>query len=163
MPSPPARRRSLLDTRLPIVALCVVLIVLVALLTRSLWERRPSRGDHKAEGRPAPLSIVSAQFDAEDEWVPTLVGDTLIVRVTYDGDCEDHRFGLDDETRGDTLLLRLTHNDAGDTCDGRVYDELRLAAPAAAKTARVLVLEDPEAGTPFPIVRAVQRPATARR
>lgn len=152
---PPPRRRSLFDTRTPILITCLVLAVLVALVARALWQRRPA-STHREEGRPAPLSVVAAQFEALPDEPPTLVGDTLRVRVTYDGDCKDHRFGLRSDTRGDTLVLRLTHDDAGDRCTGRVYDELRLPAPDAAKQARVLVLEDPEGGPPFAVVRAAR-------
>lgn len=146
------------DTRLPIVGTLVVLAVLVGLIARVLWNRRPE-STHRVEGRPAPLSIVGAQFEALPDQPPTLVGDTLRVRVAYDGDCKDHGFGLRSTRRGDTLALRLTHDAGGDRCSGRVYDELRLPAPDAARSARVLVLDDPEGGRPFSVVRATPAPA----
>ena len=150
---PPPRRKRLFDTRVPIILTCLVLVVLVALLARALWQRRPA-STHREEGRPAPLSIVAAQFEALPDLPPTIVGDTLRVRVTFDGDCKDHRFGLRSATRGDTLVLRLTHDSRDDECMGRVYDELRLPVPEEARGARVVVLEDPEGGTPFPVVQA---------
>ncbi len=99
--------------------------------------------------RTDPFSVVLSEFPAEPDQPPALDGDTLLVRVQYAGGCSDHAFALAADARGDTTVLALRHDAAGDACEALVYDELRLALPEPLPGAGPVVLRNPQGGPPF--------------
>lgn len=96
-----------------------------------------------------PFTVVLSQFPAEPDQPPRLDGDTLVVRVMYEGDCADHTFALAQAQRSDTLVFTLRHDAQRDDCEGVVYDELRLGLPEPAPSEGVVVLRNPRGGEPF--------------
>lgn len=96
-----------------------------------------------------PYTIVLSEFPAEPDLPPLLDGDTLQLRVSYLGDCEDHGFTLEEDARRDTTVLFLRHDARADDCTGTVYDELRLPLPEPLPPTGTVVLKNPEGGVPF--------------
>lgn len=96
-----------------------------------------------------PFTVVLSQFPAEPDQPPLLHGDTLVVRVRYEGDCEDHAFAVDQHARRDTVVLTLRHDARGDECAGEVYDELSLGLPEPLPFGGVVLLRNPRGGPPF--------------
>ena len=136
----------------PIVVAGVLLLALVGLSLRAWWRQRaPDQADARGPSASA-LEVVTAEVEGLPDQPPVLVGDTFVVRVRYAGGCEDHGFGLDRDTRGDTLVLTLDHDANGDDCTDPVYDELRL--PVEDADAGAVVLVDPETGLLLPVQRA---------
>lgn len=133
----------------PIVLLTGLLVVLLVLLARTFLG---GGGGAQAGGRGPtgdPYRVVLGETEASPDLLPVRVGDSLRVRVRYAGDCEDHRFRLRDEARGDTTRLTLVHDARRDACEGEVYEELRLLLPENLPATGPLVLVDPEGGAPF--------------
>ena len=102
-------------------------ILLALLLAACRPDAPPPMSD--AQGGEDEARVVLGRTDASPDLPPVIVGDSVRLRVTYPGGCEDHSFDLDDERRGDTLALVLRHNAHGDTCEGQVYDEMTLPLP----------------------------------
>lgn len=86
-----------------------------------------------------------------DEY-PILRNDSLIVRVSYTGGCNDHDFSLESEVVQDTAKIWLHHDSRGDECTETVFDEYRFDLPRNVTRKNTLIMLDPEGGLPH-IVR----------
>ena len=100
--------------------------------------------------------IVTNFFEAEPDFMPQLSRDSLVVRLTYTGGCDDHDFDLEDEVEGDTARVWLHHDAAGDDCGERVQDELRFRLPEDVMEARIVVLLSPQGSDPYIVKRGKQ-------
>lgn len=146
---PPVRR----GIAWPVVVAGLLLVALVGLTARAWWRQRSADpNDGRSPSTPSEMEVVTAEVEGLPDRPPVLVGDSLVVRVRYAGGCEDHDIGLDRETRGDTLVLRLDHDTNGDDCTDAVYDELHL--PVGAAHTGPVVLVDPASGLRLPVGRA---------
>ncbi len=96
-----------------------------------------------------PFEIVLSQFPAEPGIPPALDGDTLQIRVQYEGECRDHTFSLSQQVQRDTTLLAVRHDANGDACEAQVYDEIRLGLPDPLPPSGVVLLRNPQGGAPF--------------
>ncbi len=96
-----------------------------------------------------PYQIVTNFAPADPDFMPQLVEDTLVAKITYSGGCKDHDFELRDEVAQDTAKLWLRHRAHGDDCEALVQDEIRAKVPDEAMRAPVIVLLPPEGGPPI--------------
>jgi hypothetical protein len=95
-----------------------------------------------------PYDIVGNFSPSDPELTPLLMGDTLLVRMTYPGGCADHGFDMDYSVAQDTAKLWLRHDANGDDCEAMLNDEFQAQVPEDALEAPVVVLLDPSGGAP---------------
>lgn len=96
-----------------------------------------------------PYQIVTNFAPADPDFMPQLVEDTLVARITYSGGCGDHDFDLRQEVAQDTAKLWLRHDAHRDDCEALVQDEVRIQVPGDVLEAPVIVLLPPQDGPPI--------------
>jgi hypothetical protein len=96
-----------------------------------------------------PYQIVTNFVAADPDFMPQLVEDTLVAKITYSGGCRDHDFDLRHQVAQDTARLWLLHQSGGDDCEALVQDEIRMHVPVEVMDTPVIVLLPPQGGPPI--------------
>jgi len=99
-----------------------------------------------------PYVIVPAFDEGDVEPYPLLLGDSLVVRLTYSGGCETHDLDLRHRIERDTAFVWIFHQAHGDACEALVRDEYSGRLPAPVMAEGVVVLRHPRMG-PLQVLR----------
>ncbi|MEX0600298.1 MAG: hypothetical protein WD021_08470 [Rhodothermales bacterium] len=104
---------------------------------------------YDAERFGSPYGIETNEAPVAPYEPPVIVGDTLVVMVTYAGGCAEHAFELASSTGNEGTRVWLRHDDGGDDCEALVRDRLRIPLPGHVLGSSRIHLLNPNEDIPF--------------
>lgn len=106
-------------------------------------------GGYDAERFGSPYRIETNEAPVAPYEPPVIVGDTLVVMVTYAGGCAEHEFEIASTNRDDGTSVWLRHDDGGEDCEALVRERLRIPLPGNVLGSSRIHLLNPNEDIPF--------------
>ncbi len=98
----------------------------------------------------APYQFVIDHTGGAPEAPPRIVGDWLLVQVSYAGGCADHSFSLERDVRPDTAHIWIKHFSPSDEqCEVSLTDDLNLELPHSVRSHETIALHFPDGAPPY--------------